>query len=216
MRAVAGNAAFLCRVVGKDEGTGLRLVALVAGLVLAMKLGAATLDRVALVGVMAIAAGHLPGNPRHLIGQNRMGVRQHEFRLLVHVALEAGLRVPLGIDDRARGSARLDVLAAGAVAGFASHVAGFLPFGHQPGVIRCPEVLCDLFVTLVTTFGTEEGCACNERWGHHRPAGRGAGDQDEGHTGPSSSKPQNLPGQVAGPTAQSGPGGCSPQMFHEC
>lgn len=195
--------------MGDDKGSALGRVALETGCIPAFQLGAASFDRRSFVRIMAIAAGHLPG-------QNGVAVREHELGLLVHVALEAGPRIFVWVDDRAGGTTRLHVLAAWTVAGFAAHVRRVLAFGHQLGVVRRLEVPGDLVVTLVTTFGTKEGCSGNERRGHHRPASRGAGDQDEAHTGTSSRKPQNLPGQVAGPTAQSGPGGCSPQMFHEC
>ena len=59
--AVADGAAFADSRMREDEWTGLLLVALIASVVLAVELGAAAFDGVALVRVVAITAAHLAG-----------------------------------------------------------------------------------------------------------------------------------------------------------
>ena len=147
---VAGGAAFLDGVMWENEGTGLGLVAFVAGFVLAAELGAHALDSIARVRVVAIAAAHLAG-------QHGMAVGQAELGLLVQMALEAGFCGFLGIDDGSLAAAGGDVLAAGAVAGFATHVDGILALGLEFRVVRRAEVADEFFMAGGAFLGADEG-----------------------------------------------------------
>lgn len=209
MRAVAGGTALLDCIMSENEGTHLGLVALGTALVLAVELRATTLDGAALVGVVAVGAGHLPI-------EHRVSVRQHEVGLLVEVALEAGGRVPMGIDDRASRSAGFDVLAAGTVAGLATHVRCLVALGLEAGVICGPEVAGDLVVTLITAIRAQEGGAGDKRGRHHRAAGGGAGDEDECGGCTAAQNPEQISGLVAIPTAGQGSQGCFPEVSHKC
>jgi len=172
MRAVAGRAAFLNRIMSEYKVGTLGTMALGAGFIPAVELGAAAFNGIALVRVMAIRAGHLA--VQHLVGE-----RHAELRLGIQVTLEAGFRGFVGIHDRARTAAGFDVFATWAVAGFAAHIDGVLALGLKFGVICGFEVTDGFFVALGAFFRSDEGGSWDTRWGHHRAAGRSAGNQDQ-------------------------------------
>ena len=105
-----------------------------------------------------------------------MGVRQVELCANLQMALEAGFRRFARIDDRTGSTASRDVLASGAVAGFATDVLGVLALGLQPGVGGSREVTCDRFVTLLTGGTARIGCTRNARGSHDGPRQRSARD----------------------------------------
>ena len=115
---VADGAAFVHRFVLKNKGAGLVLVTLRATLILP---GHGQASRgfkdVAAMRVVAIRAVHVPFN-------NGMMLRKVEFALHIEMALKTGVRFFAGIDDEFCFAAGADMLAAGAVAGFAATGAG--------------------------------------------------------------------------------------------
>lgn len=173
MRVVAGGAAFADGIVGEYERTALLGVALGAGFVLAVELGAAAFGGITLMRVMAIATGHFAR-------EHGMAVWQGELGLLVEMALETGFGRLVGIDDGAWAAAGFDVLAARAVAGFAAHVDGILALGLELGVIRGLEVADEFFMALGAGIGADEGGAGDGGWGHHGAGSGRAGHEDDG------------------------------------
>jgi len=141
VRIVTGCATLLHCLVFEDKRTSLSLVALEAGLVLALKLRTAALHDASLVRIVAIRAAHLAA-------QHRVAVGQAKLSLLVQVALEAGFRGFLGINDRTRSTTSRYVLAAGTVTGFAANILGIFALGLKSAVIRRAEVTNQIFMAL--------------------------------------------------------------------
>ena len=75
------------------------------------------LENVAAMRIVALHAAHVAFD-------DRMMLRQIEFRVNVEMTLKTGSRIVARIDDELRGTAGLDVFAAGTVAGFAAGLAG--------------------------------------------------------------------------------------------
>ena len=119
MRIVAARAAVTYRFVLEHKRTFLGRVALEAGVVRAHQRSATAFLRISLVWVMAIDAAYLAL-------EHRMGMRQVKLRAHLHVALEAGFGRPAGIENCVGLAARCDVLASGAVTGFATDILGVL------------------------------------------------------------------------------------------
>ena len=93
MGIMTSDASFAHSLVIEDEGTLLLGMALGAGLILGLEAGgAAALDRIALVDIMAIGAGHLAIH--HL-----MGIGKAELAALLKMALEASLGRFTGVDN---------------------------------------------------------------------------------------------------------------------
>ena len=163
---MAGRATFTNGFVLEGEGAGLDSVAIRAGVVDLGYRGAA------LMRVMAIAAAHLAS-------EHRMAVGHRELSLLVEMALEAGFWRFLGVDDGASAAAGFHVLAAWAVAGFATHVLGVFTFDLEFGVVRSAEVLGDIFMAGGAGIRANESGTGDAGRSHHDPRG-GAGHQDNG------------------------------------
>ena len=129
---MAGDTALANRVMLEHKRTSLGGVTLEAGFVrrqesqsatldALLKVGVATFDCIALVRIVAI-------NAAHLVLQHRMMVRQLELGPNFQVTLEASIRRFQWVNDVPPAAAGLNVLAAGTVAGFASHRFGVLAF----------------------------------------------------------------------------------------
>jgi len=186
VRIVADGAAFLDGVMGEYKGSGLSLVALGAGFILAVEVGAAAFEGAALVRVVTLGAAHLAG-------EHWVAVGHHELGFLIEVALEAGFRGFLRIDDGSRSAACGDVLAAGAVAGFAADVLGIGALGLELGVIRGAEVAGDLFMALRAGVGTDKGGTRNS-WGSDNGLASGStGNHDQTGGRGGSGDPDGLP-----------------------
>ena len=192
---VAGGATFADGVVSEDEGTGLGLVALEAGFVFAGELRTDTLDGIAGVRVMAVTAGHLAG-------EHGVTVGQHELCLFIEVALEAGLRGFLGIDDGARAAAGFDVFAARAVAGFATHIDGVITLGLELRMISRAEVADEFLMAGGTFLGADESGARDAGRSHHRAARGAAGYQNQRHRGTGTCTPQEAGLFFTNPSAE--------------
>jgi len=173
MRTVAGDTSFTDRIMREDKRTTLLGVAFHTRIVHARELRSTTFHGRAFVRIMAIRAGH-PAL------EHRVSEGQAELGLLVQVALEAGFRRLVGIDNRSRAAAGLDVLAARAVTGLAAHVHRVRPLGLKPGVVGGLEVADDLLMAGRALFGADEGGPRDTGWCHHGAATCGAGDQDQG------------------------------------
>ena len=117
VRAVANSATFAQRLVLENHGPRLFAMTLRAAFVPAGH-GQAGLgfEDVSAVRIMALHTIHPPFN-------DRMMLRQVKLALNVDVALETSGRVLARIDDEFGPPARLDMFAAGAVAGFATGAA---------------------------------------------------------------------------------------------
>ncbi|MCU0752910.1 MAG: hypothetical protein MUC40_07810 [Akkermansiaceae bacterium] len=191
----------------EDEGSALLGMALDAGLVLAGQRGAAALDGVAFVRVMAIGAGHLA--IEHLVA-----VGQHELGLGIEVTLEAGFRRLVRIDDGAKGPSGLDMFAARAVAGLATHVDGVLALGLESGVIGGFEIAHDLLVALGAFLGAHKLGPGNTHGCHDGATARGAGNQDQGRRSARASNPQQVSLSLTNPAADCRGGGWFPGGFH--
>ena len=141
VRLVADEAAFARGFVLVNERPALLRVATVAGLVVAHERRAACDDRVALVRVVAITAGHL-------VVQHGMRVRQVELTSFVEMAIEADLGRPVWIDDGVASAAGLVVDAARAMTGFAAHVHGVWTAHFEFGVSCRRKIARDVFVAF--------------------------------------------------------------------
>jgi len=118
MWVVTDRAAFPQCFMLKNEWAGLFPVTLGATLVEACHREASRrFQNVAAVRVVALRAVHVAFD-------DGMMLRQVEFGVNVEMALEAGRRVIVRIDDELCAAAGFDVFAAGAVAGFAAGFAG--------------------------------------------------------------------------------------------
>ena len=109
VRIVTRGAVVAQRFVFENEGAALGLVAFQARFIRALKLRATADDRITLVGIVTVAAGHLPVC-------DRVAVLECELTALVEMALVARFRVPRRIDDIVRAAAFLGVHAPGTVA----------------------------------------------------------------------------------------------------
>lgn len=129
VRTMANRAAFVQGFVFKNKGPGLGLMTLGAALVLPRhRQPARRFEDVAAVRIVAVHAIHVAFD-------DRVMVRQVEFRLHIEMALKTGLRFFAGVDDELRRAAGTDVFAAGAMAGFAPALAGHpRVFKMQPRV----------------------------------------------------------------------------------
>lgn len=158
----------------EDERPAHRFVALEAGFICRHQLRTATDYRIALVGLMTVAAGHLPV-------QHRMAVLKGEFPPLVEMTLETGLWILGRIDDRAGATSLLGMDATWAVAGFAPDVLVILALGHELRVGGIVEAAGDVLVALRALGGADEFRAGNlGRGEHHRaPADHYTGDEQQ-------------------------------------
>ena len=204
---VAGGATFLDRIMGEDKWSDLRLVTLIASFIFAIELGAAAFEGRTLVRIVAITAAHLAAEHRVTIGQ-------HELRLFIQVALEAGFRGFLGIDDGASAAAGFLVFAARAMAGFAAHIDGVFTLGLKLGMICRAEIATNLFVTRRALTRADEGGTRNAGRGHHCASGSTAGNQDQRHRGPDSCTPHEVALFVTNPTADGRGGRKFPEGLH--
>lgn len=127
----------------------------------------------------------------HLAGQHRVAVGQAELGFFIEVALEAGIRRLLWVDDGALAAAGFDVFAARAVAGFATHIDGIFALGLEFRVIGGAEVADEFLMAGGAFLGAHEGGTRDGvRRGHHRAARGAAGNQNQRHRGTGTRAPQ--------------------------
>ena len=169
---VAARAAVANRLVLEYKRPALFGMALEAGLVFAHELGAAPFYCSAFVRVVAVAASHFALCQRVMM-------REAELRAHFEVALEAGFRGFVGIDDRACRSAALGVFAARPMAGFAADVHSVFPFRLQPRMGGGLEVPGNRFVTLFAGVAPHKRCSGDAGRRHDRPRERAARDHQE-------------------------------------
>ena len=145
MRLVTNEAAFAGGLVLVNERPSLLRMATEAGLVVAHERSAACDNRVALVRIMAITAGHL-------VVQHGMCVRQVELAALVEMAIETGLGRFVRIDDGVARAAGLVVDTAGAVTSFTTHVHCVFAGDFQFGVRGRGKIAANVFVAFGAGF----------------------------------------------------------------
>jgi hypothetical protein len=108
----------------------------------------------------------------HFAFDDRVMLRQMEFRPGFLVALEAGLRVFARVDDKffkTTAARHGDVFAAGTVAGFAAVLAGHFDVGDpQPRVWAARKNAGNVRVTIKTCFVAHVGGPFNLHRGYHR------------------------------------------------
>lgn len=170
MRVMTGGAAFPDGFVLKDEGPPLGDMALRAGINLGREGRAAALDGRSFVGIMTVAAAHVPLAHGMVAGQV-------ETAFHIQVALEADLGRGLGVDDRAAGAPRFGVQAAGAVAAFAADIQAVLAFGHQPRMRGGMKAFVDVVMAFGATLRSHKLRARNRRRHQNGAVDRDAGDQ---------------------------------------
>ncbi len=178
MGVVAHGAALVHCLVLKNEGPGLVLMTLGATLILPRH-GQTTrrFEDVAAVGIMAVNTAHVPLN-------HGMMLREIEFGLHIQMTLEAGFGIFAGIDDQAGGATGADMLAAGAVTGFATALAGQGgTFKVQSRMGTRGKLANNRGMTIGTSPVANKMGARNFQWLHHRGGGRGAGDQQKRQSG---------------------------------
>jgi len=169
---VTDGAAFLHGAMLEDERTLLRRMAPGASFDLGFQIGARTLDRITLVRVVTVAA-------TDLAGQHRMAVRQAELTALVEVALEAGFRRFLRIDDRAGAAAGLYMQAAGALTVLAAGVQGACAVCDQARMGRRGKVVDDVGMALGAFLGPDVFGARNLRRSDDAAVSGDAGNYQE-------------------------------------
>lgn len=137
MRVVADRAAFAHRFMLENKRARLGHVALRATLILPRH-GQAALrfEDVTAVRVVAIHAIHVAFD-------DRMMLRQVKFRLYVQMTLKTGLRFFTGVDDEAGLAAGMDMLAARAVAGLATALAGHRRIFNMQARVRASREFSD-------------------------------------------------------------------------
>jgi hypothetical protein len=144
----------------------------------------------------------------HFAFDDGMMLRKVEFRVGFQVALETGGGVLAGIDDElAASAAGHDMLAGGAVAGFATLLAGKASlFEMQPRVGAGRKGAADVRVAIHADAVANEGGALDFRRGHDRATqGRTGIDEQNKRNG---TQGQRDPRQPA-PTDHAGPPGCT-------
>lgn len=170
----------------ENEVLRLCLVALGTGFILAIEVGAAAFEGAALVRVMA-------GGAAHLAAQHRVAVWHRKLCLLIKVALEAGFRGFLRIDDRSRTAASGNVLAAWAVARLTTNVLGIRTLGLQLRVIGGLEITHRFLVALGAGVGADKG-GTRDPWRRDNRLGSGStGDHDQSGSRGCSGQPECLP-----------------------
>jgi hypothetical protein len=115
----------------------------------------------------------------HFAFEHGMMLREVEFRVRFEVALKTGGGVLAGIDDELA-AAGLDVFAAGAVAGFATLLAGEAGlFEVQARVRAGREGAADVRVAIHAGMIADERGALDFRWGHDRAVNGGTGIDEQ-------------------------------------
>ena len=160
MRLVASGATFTQRFVLKHERPELRRVTLGASFVLRKQRCAAALDRGAFVRIVAITA-------TYFAFEHRVMVWEVKLALLVQVALKAGFRRFVWIDDRVARAAGLVMDASGTVAGLAPDVFGIIAWRFQPCVARGLKIAGDVCMTFLAAFRARKGGSGYLRWRHN-------------------------------------------------
>ena len=189
MRLVADDATLAQGGMFEDERPGFLAMTLRAGFVLAREREAARgFHDVHAVRVMALDAIHLAFD-------DGMMLREVELRVRFEMALEAGLGIAAGIDDEfivtAPGG---DMLAAGAVAGFATLFTGEAGlFEVQTRVRTGRESAGNVGMAIGTNAVADEGGAFNRRRGHDGAVEGGAGVEQENWRGDADGQRQPRP-----------------------
>jgi hypothetical protein len=173
MNGVTGGAAFAHSLMLEDEGPALGGMALAAGLSFCGEGCATPFDGLAFVGIVAIGA-------RDFALEDRMVIGEVELATFIEVTGETDFGGFFWIDDGMSGAARLIMDAAGAMAGFATHLGSVRTFGLEAGMNGGGEILGDIGMTFGAAFGAHESRAGNFRWHHDGAIEGGAGDNHRG------------------------------------
>ncbi len=139
------GATFVQGVMCENERSSLRAVALETGLVIARQGGATAFDGLSFVRIMTVGAGDLAFF-------QRMVIRKAELATLLQMALEAGFRIFLGINDCVMRAAGLIVNAAGAVTGLTAHIESVAALGKHSRVVSGLEVFGNFLVALLAAL----------------------------------------------------------------
>ena len=175
---VTGNAPFPEGFVLENVGFGL----------LAVTLGALRIDTAHKRPLRRIDVGPMrivTGGAAHPAFQHRMVILQTEFGFLFQMALEAGFRVFLRVDDElATTTAGIHVQAGGTMTGFAASrrtdaitVAG----NFQPGMLGELKILGNGLVTRGTLLHADILGTRNNGWRSHDTLDGGTGDRQRRH-----------------------------------
>ena len=173
VNGVAGGAAFPHGLVLKYEGPALGGMALTARLRFSSERCAPAFDGLTFVGTVAIGA-------RDFTLRDGMMIGEVELAAFIEVTGETDFGGFLRIDDGMTGAARLVMDAAGAVAGFATHLGSVLTFGLEARMNGAWEILRDIGMTFLAAFGAYKGRARDVRGDHDGAVNCGAGDNDRG------------------------------------
>ena len=179
MWIVAGDAAFAHRTVLENKWPLLLGVALSAGFVLRLQIGAGTPDRISFMHIMAVGAAHLAR-------QYRMAVGQAKFAAFIEMALKAGFGRRTRVHNRTFSAARLDVLAAGAMATLAAEAFGVLALHNELRVGRGSETFDRFFMALGAFLRTHKRSPSDLRRGDDRAINHSAGNKKHGPQGDTS------------------------------
>ena len=175
VRNVTDDAAFAHCPVVKNERAGLAAMTLRAAFIVpGHGQSARRLENITAMRVVALHAVHVAFD-------DRMMVRQVEFRVDVEMALEAGRRILARVDDKLR-TAGFDVFAARSVAGFAAGPAGHRRItGMNPCVRAGGKNANDVFVAIRAGLVANVMRARNFQRHRHGIGRGGAGIQKQHH-----------------------------------
>jgi hypothetical protein len=178
MRVVANIASLTQSFVLKHEWTGLFPVALGAGFI-ATRHGqsARRFEDVRPMRIVALNTIHVSLRHRVMLGHSKLSLDGD-------MAIKTGSGIFSGIDDEfASPSATFDVLAAGAMAGFASALARhWRPFDVQPAMSAGRKNSCDVRVAIRAGLVPHERGAGHRRWQGKSATTTRAGIQHECHS----------------------------------
>jgi hypothetical protein len=109
-------------------------------------------------------------NTVHLSFSHGMMLGQAELSMDLQMTRETGIWFSARVDNELfAAAANRDVLAPRTVAGFTSGVSDHLRAFNMDACVRTrgenPRIVC---VAIDASFISNQGCACNLRWRHHR------------------------------------------------
>jgi len=170
VRLMAGGASFADGFMLENKGTSLRNVAFPARFTFEGQGGAATVNGVGLVRIVAIRTSDLAF-------EDGMMRSEMELAAFVEVALEACLWTFPGVHDRVAGATALRVNAARPMTRFATNLGRVRALRLQERVRGGLEIARDVIVALAAALGADKFGSGNGRRDHHRPRESGAGNQ---------------------------------------
>lgn len=183
---MTGHATFAKRLVLEDKRPALGFVTAEASLVRTCQVRTPTHDGVATMRIMAFAAAHFADG---------VNMGQSELTTFIKVALEAGLRIALGIDDGVRLTTRLRVQASRTMAAFAADRLVGSVGGDQFRMRGIVELTGDRLVALHAFAGAHELSARNGWRDNDRPVDYDARHKERSPKG-DSAKQDDVPIQT--------------------